>query len=122
MHKPAGYYVLIKVDKLQEKATEFTEGSSLIMAAPKQKRQNEDLAEREQNSHDIGTIVAFGPLAFLGYNGCDADTAEGRAAQWGVAIDDKVDFNRHDGKRLSHLGDKDLRVITDSMIICKVEE
>ena len=122
MIKPAGYYVLVKVEEIEQKPTEFVEGSALIMAAPKEQKLNRDIAERTKNSHDVGTLIALGPLAFSGYAGCDGKTAEARAAQWGVKVGDRIDFTRHDGKKINHDGFEDYRAITDSMIICKIED
>jgi len=121
MLQPKGYYVLIKMEKLAEKETEFVEGSSLIMAAPKEKKFNEQTERMEQNSHRIGVIKAFGPLCYHGYAGITGETAEERAEEWGVKVGSTVDFNRHEGQKITHNGDDIYICVTDAMIICEVE-
>ena len=120
MLEPTGYYVLIEMEELDKKETGYIEGSSLIVAAPKEKKFNEEMGEREQNSHRIGVIKAFGPLAYYGYQGIEGDTAEQRAEEWGVKIGDSVDFNRHEGVEITHSGDETYICVTDQMIRCKV--
>ena len=148
MIKPAGYYVLVKMETLDKKDDEKIEGSSVIIAAPKTQKENRDLAEREQKGHFRGTLVALGPTAWSGYQGIDMErmadlepaeriqaagvglleslgnirktptTAEERAAQWGVKIGDVVRFQRYDGV---DEGDE-YRLVQDGHIIGVIEE
>lgn len=112
--KPKGYYVLVKMEKVEIK--ELAQGSSIILAAPKSKEEK----EREQSGHPVGVIDSFGPLAYVGHQGCDADTAEGRAAQWGVKVGDKIEFNRHDGKVPNHPDYQDYRILLDSHVVAGI--
>ncbi len=106
--KPAGYFVLIEVEPVEETFA----NSSIVMA--------DDLRKREQGGRDIGTVVSFGPLAFKGFEGCESPE------DWGVKVGDKVEFNRYDGKtpRVAEL-DKtlaNLKIIKDNDIIAIVED
>ena len=105
-NKPIGYHVLIDMEGVENTITEGP-------LAGFQKASTQE-HEREQGGHDVGTIVAFGPLVFADYAGCDAETPEGRAAQWGCKIGDKVLFERYEGKLLRVDGCENLRLITDS--------
>jgi len=67
MIRPTGYYVLVKMEVLEKKDDEKIEGSSVIIAAPKTKKENRELAIREQKGHFRGTIVAFGPTSYCGH-------------------------------------------------------
>ena len=144
MIKPTGYYVLVKMEVLEKKDAQKIEGSSLIIAAPKTQQENRDLAEREQKGHFRGTVVAFGPTAWSGYQGIAMEikasnepgerlktagldavfgcmtptTAEERAAQWGVKIGDVVRFQRYDGV---DEGDE-YRLVQDGHIIGVIED
>lgn len=108
--KPTGYYVLIKMEKIEEKST-----GGIILST------KEEL-ERESSGHDIGIISAIGPTAWTGFQGCTEDTAEKRAAQWGCKIGDKVEFSRYDGKTPRYEEFKDCRIIQDAHIIGVIGE
>lgn len=122
MLKPCGYYVLVKMEELEEKDESFVEGSELIVAAPQMQKDNRDLAEREKAGHDIGTLVALGSTAFNGFQGVTGQTAKERAEEWGVCVGDKVEFNRYDGKIPSHPDYADYRIIQDAHIIGVIED
>lgn len=74
--------------------------------------------KREENGHCVGEIVAFGPTAFLGYEGCRPDSAP---KDWGVKIGDMVEFNRYDGKIPLHDEEGRFRLINDSDILMVIE-
>ena len=110
MIKPTGFHVLVEMEEVEE-----TTESGIVIATKSGR-------EREQNGHDVGTVIAIGPTAHMGYEGCDGDTAEARAAQWGYGIGDKVQFERYQGKLLDIPGCENHRIITDSNIIAVIGE
>lgn len=113
MIKPTGYYILVKMEEIENTITEGAlEGFVLA---------NDEQHEREQTGHDIGVVIAFGPTVFSGFAGIDAGTAGERCKQWGIAEGDKVEFNRYDGKVPSHPDFKDYRIIQDAMVIATIE-
>jgi co-chaperonin GroES (HSP10) len=103
--KPTGYYVLIRMEEVEQ----VSEGG-IIMATNAEHK-------REQNGHDVGVIVAFGPTCFDGYQGINGTTTEERAAQWGCKVGDRVEFNRYDGKVPRDADYQDHRIIQDAHII-----
>jgi co-chaperonin GroES (HSP10) len=100
MIKPNGFYVLVEMEEVEE-----TTESGIVVSTGSQKA-------REQGGHDVGIVLDIGPTAHRGYDGCDAETPEGRAAQWGYKIGDKVQFDRYQGKLI----DDKYRLITDVQI------
>lgn len=102
--KPVGFYVLIEDVVVEEK----TSGGIILPDTAK---------DREQEGVDFGWIRAFGPIAFLGYEGCEGPS------DWGVKVGDKVEFRRYEGKRSNAVeGDGPrLRYVPDSSIIGVVE-
>lgn len=109
MIKPTGYYILVKMEKVEQ----TLKGGALDGFVLSTNNEH----EREQNGHDVGVLVALGPTSFNGFKGIDADNVEERAAQWGVSIGDKIEFNRYDGKIPSHPDFVDYRIIQDAHII-----
>jgi len=114
MIRPAGYYVLVK---MEEVVKEVEEGSLKGFVL-----QSKDLHEREQSGHDVGVLVSLGPTSFSGFQGIDCNNPEGRAEQWGVYIGNKVEFNRYDGKTPNHKDYKNYRIIQDAHIIGVIED
>jgi co-chaperonin GroES (HSP10) len=106
--RPAGHYALVEVEPVEE-----TTESGIVY-----RTQNE--IEREHGGRDIGRVVAFGPLAYKGF--AHAESPE----DWGVAIGDKVEFRRYDGKesRWAEYDEslKNLRYINDNDIIGVIED
>ena len=104
--KPTGFHVLVKMGVV-EKTTE----SGIIL------RTNEAQG-REEGGHYIGTVIAIGPTAHMGYEGCTAETSEERAAQWGYKVGDQVYIGRYAGD--DHLkeipGLENHRIIVDKEI------
>jgi co-chaperonin GroES (HSP10) len=110
MIKPCGYYVLVKMEQV-EQVTE----SGIVIATNLEN-------QREQAGHDIGTLVSLGPTAFSGFQGVEGHDALQRAHEWGVDIGDKVEFTRYDGKIPSHPDYKDYRIIQDAHLIGVIED
>lgn len=108
--KPTGYYILIKMEQVER-----TSSGGIILNSNSEN-------DRENAGHDVGVIVAIGPTAWTGFQGCDAETAEQRAAQWGCAIGNKVEFSRYDGKTPRYEEFRDYRIIQDAHIIGVIGE
>ena len=104
---PLGHHVLIKKIPAQ-----FKSAGGIILAS-------QDQRKRELKGRDIGRIIAFGPTAYLGFEGCK--TPE----DWGVSVGDVVELSgRYDGKETS-AADYDAkfeeyRYVNDSDIIGKL--
>lgn len=107
---PNGYNVLIKIHDVEE----VSDGGIILNTKSEGKR--------EQGGHDIGTVVAFGPTSFMAYEGCDGDTAEERAAKWGVRTGDIVQIERYQGKLLDCSGFENYRVVTDNYLMGTFKE
>ena len=112
--KPTGYYVLVKMEAVEKTINEGSLKGFVI--------QSSDEHEREQAGHDVGIVVSFGPTSFAGYQGIEGECAISRAAEWGVQIHDKIEFNRYDGKVPSHPDFQEHRIIQDAHIIGVIEE
>jgi co-chaperonin GroES (HSP10) len=78
---PLGYNVLVEIIPVQ-----VLSAGGIIMSL-------DDEAERERKGRDIARVIAFGPIAYKGYAGCE--TPE----DWGVEVGDLVELStRYDGK------------------------
>ena len=108
MIKPVGFYVLVEDVKIEEK----TAGGIIMPPSAK---------DKEQEGVDFGTILAFGPLCFAGYTKAGGVYCDG-PEDWGVAVGDKVEFRRYEGKKSNAGEERILRYVPDSAIIGKVEE
>jgi len=102
-YKPTGYRVLIEMDIVEN---EVQEGALKGFQLATDHQQ-----EREENGHCVGRIKAFGPTAFLGYEGCE------NPGDWGVELGDLVEFNRYDGKIPLYDTEHRYRIINDSDIL-----
>ncbi len=109
MIKPIGFQVLVKMEEVER----VSQGGIILATETENKR--------EQDGHDIGVVVAFGPVSYVGWPGVEGDTAIERAECWGVKIGDKVEFHRYDGKIPSHPDYKDHRLIPDKELIGVIE-
>jgi co-chaperonin GroES (HSP10) len=120
--EPLGYYILIEMEEVEKKIEEFIEGSMFI-APVDVKKKNEQDNERDQAAHDVGVVKAFGNLSFTGFRGVDDDASvTDRAAQYGVKVGDKVEFNRYDGKIPRDPEFANFRCIQDEHIIGRYYE
>lgn len=99
--KPCGYFVLVEMAKFEEKTE-----SGFIIATPEQQK-------REQAGMCIGTIRAFGPIAYKGFKGCNAPE------DWGVKIGDRFKTHRYAGWEVD--GHENFRLIQDSDITATLE-
>jgi co-chaperonin GroES (HSP10) len=106
MLNPVGYYVLVRVEKVEQ----VSAGGIVIASNTENKR--------EQEGHDVGVVESFGPTCFTGFRGVnDEDSTEDRCKSIGVGVGDKVEFSRYDGKVPRDPEFKDYRLIQDQHII-----
>jgi co-chaperonin GroES (HSP10) len=102
--QPLGHHVLIEIIPVK-----FKSEGGILLASENEK-------ERERKGRDLGKIVAFGPTAYKGFEGCESP------ADWGVAEGDIVELSgRYDGK-FSSVSEydnsyKSLRYVMDNDII-----
>jgi co-chaperonin GroES (HSP10) len=79
--QPLGFNCLVKIIPVEAKTA-----SGIITLSSTDE-------ERERKGRDIAEVVAFGPVAFKGYAGCES------AEDWGVQVGDIVELStRYDGK------------------------
>lgn len=104
-----GWFVLVELDEVDQT---IKDGA----LAGFQTASNEE-HEREQRGHHKGRIINFGPICYACYNGIDAETAEGRAAQWGVKIGDEVEVGRYAGEMLQKDGVDRYMLVPDQKIM-----
>ena len=123
--KPLGFYVLVKVEKVEQTVqieNEHGEAVQLYTAS-------DDLVSREQEANSKGWILAFGPTCYRGFAGHSDDGMCDGPSDWGLEIGDYVEFQSYNGilsafenvGELSNKRQKTLRIIPDSNIICKVK-
>ena len=109
--EPLGFYVLIEMDGVSN----TIQGGALAGF----KLSSDAEHKREQGASETGTVLAFGPTAYLGFSGCEGPE------DWGVKVGDRVEYERYDGKpslfdkdgQPAKLEDRRLRYIPDSKII-----
>ncbi len=107
--KPLGFHVLIEVVPVK-----FQSAGGIALFSKEEET-------RENGGRDLGKIIAFGPIAYKGFEGCDSPE------DWGVKIGDTVELKgRYDGKK-SCAKDYDekydkLRYVSDSDIIGVFDE
>lgn len=101
---PLGHHVLIEIVPVK-----FVSSGGIIMSSENEK-------ERERKGRDLGKILAFGPTAYKGFEGCECPE------DWGVKVGDIVELSgRYDGK-FSSVAEydnayKSLRYVMDNDII-----
>ena len=102
--RPLGHHVLIEIIPVQ-----FKSAGGIILTTEKEN-------ERERKGRDLAKILAFGPTAYLGFEGCKTPK------DWGVEVGDTVELSgRYDGKfsTVAEYDDKykTYRYVNDSDII-----
>lgn len=107
MIKPLGFQVLVKMEAVEQEITDGALKGFQLASDTENKR--------EQVGHDIGVVVDFGPLAYIGWEGVEGNDPIERAECWGVKIGDKVEFHRYDGKIPANF--KDYRLVPDKELI-----
>ena len=101
---PLGFNVLVEIIPVQ-----VTSALGIILCSANEQ-------ERERKGRDIARIVAFGPIAYKGYSGCESPQ------DWGVKEGDIVELStRYDGKytRAHEYNEayKNYRYVTDQDIM-----
>ena len=102
---PLGYNVLVEIIPVQVESS-----GGIILAS------SEDEVERERKGRDVARVIAFGPIAYKGYSGCESPQ------DWGVKEGDIVELStRYDGKytRAHEYNEayKNYRYVTDQDIM-----
>jgi co-chaperonin GroES (HSP10) len=102
--QPLGFNCLVKIIPVEAK----TKSGIITLSSTDE--------ERERKGRDIAEVVAFGPVAFKGYAGCES------AEDWGVKVGDIVELStRYDGKftRASEYNEayKNYRYVNDQDIM-----
>jgi len=100
--QPCGFYVLVEMDEFEE-----TTESGIIIASVEQRK-------REQGGMCVGTIIAFGPVAYKGFAGCSSP------ADWGVKVGDRFRTHRYAGNAIEE--HENFRLIQDSDITSIIPE
>lgn len=106
--KPCGYFVLVDVTE-----TEKVSKGGIVLP--------EELTKKEQAVEETGTIVSFGPTAFVGMRGCEDDSIPAYE-QWGLKVGDKVEFKKYEGKKSYVPGFDNYRYIPDTHIIGVIDD
>ena len=79
--QPLGFNVLVKIIPVEVKSK-----AGIILHTNSE-------VERERKGRDIAEVIAFGPIAYKGYAGCESPK------DWGVKVGDIVELStRYDGK------------------------
>ena len=115
--KPCGFQILVQ---LREVRQEVTAGELKGFQLHSDTENN-----REQKGEASGTIIDFGPQAFIGWEGVTGETAKERAKSWGIEMGDMALFSRYDGTVPEFVTDSpeyaNYRLLSDKCIIGKLE-
>lgn len=112
--KPTGHYVLIELVKVSEKS----KGGIIIPSV-----------EREQKAAQFAKVLAVGPTAFIGVDGCDPrswptghpNSTKEPYQLWGLEIGCTVGMNRYEGSDVNIAGIENYRIIPDTQLTHVVE-
>jgi co-chaperonin GroES (HSP10) len=96
MIKPIGKQILVRLLPVEKR---FLGDGSIILP--------DDLIEKEEGGRDMGCIVAWGPLAWVGYETMDGSTTT-QPEHFGIIdpLGALVEFARYDGKLTRFGADK----------------
>jgi len=111
--QPLGHYILVEAMQVKD-----TTESGIYLGDN----------DREQSACEFGVIKAFGPTCFVGVEGCDPSRYPSHFAEakkqphelWGLAVGDRVEYRRYEGKASGIKQAGNLRYIPDTQIIGKV--
>jgi hypothetical protein len=112
--KPFGHYVLIELVEVKQ----VSKGGIILTDATK-----------EQKAAQFAKVLAIGPTAFIGVDGCDPRKwptthpfSEMQPHQiWGIEIGSTVGLKRYEGSDVNVAGIKNYRVIPDTELTHGVE-
>lgn len=112
--KPTGHYVLIELVEVKQ----VSKGGIILHDV-----------QREQKAAQFAKVLAVGPTAFIGVDGCDPrswPTSHPNSAKepyqlWGLEIGCTVGMNRYEGSDINIAGIKNYRIIPDTQLTHVVE-
>lgn len=107
--KPKGHYILIELVTVKE----VSKGGIILVDSTK-----------EQKATQFATVLAIGPTAFIGVDGCDPmkyppgheNYAKKPHQIWGIDVGDTVFLNRYEGSDVNVANIKNYRVIPDTQL------
>jgi len=107
--KPTGHYVLIELIEVKP-----VSAGGIILTS----------VQKEQKATQFAKVLAIGPTAFIGVEGCDPRTYSNDHPNskkdphqiWGIGIGDIVGFARYEGQDILASGVERLRVIPDTQL------
>ena len=107
--KPTGHYVLIELIEVKP-----VSAGGIILTS----------VQKEQKATQFAKVLAIGPTAFIGVEGCDPRTYANDHPNskkdphqiWGLEIGDIVGFARYEGQDILASGVERLRVIPDTQL------
>ncbi len=100
--RPLGFYVLVEVLEVEQ-----TSDGGIYLGDQ----------GREQSAEEAGYIRAVGPTAYRGWEGCEATQLHLPYQQWGLEINDLVEFRAFEGKKCVLPGYERWRYIPDSHVV-----
>lgn len=116
-NKPLGFYVSIKMEKVQKTETiKNDKGEDVELVV-----MTDNEASREQKANPKGFILAFGPTAYRGFAGHGDDGMCSGPEDWGLEVGDYVEFQSYDGILSAFDETETIRMVPDSNIISKLE-
>lgn len=112
--KPTGHYILIELIEVKQ----VSKGGIILTDA-----------QREQKAAQFAKVLAIGPTAFIGVDGCDPmkyppshpNYNKQPYEIWGLEIGCTVGMNRYEGSDINVAGIKNYRVIPDTQLTHVVE-
>lgn len=107
--RPNGHYVLVELVEVKQ----VSKGGIILTDAKK-----------EQKAQQFARVVAIGPTAFIGVEGCDPrswPTGHQNSKKepyqiWGIDIGSTVFYNRYEGSDVNLVGIKNYRVMPDTQL------
>lgn len=111
---PTGHYILIELIEVKQ----VSKGGIILTDA-----------QREQKAAQFAKVLAIGPTAFIGVDGCDPlkyppghpNYTKQPYEIWGLEIGCTVGMNRYEGSDINVAGIKNYRVIPDTQLTHVVE-
>lgn len=105
---PVGHYILVEIPEVEE----LSKGGIVLPAS---------MVAKQEKAQEQGKVIAIGPCAYVGWAGCDKEDTPAHS-QWGIEVDDYVEFRKYEGKDSVIEGYENYRYIPDTHIVGKVIE
>ncbi len=107
--KPTGHYILIELVEVKP----VSKGGIILTSV-----------QKEQKATQFAKVLAIGPTAFIGVEGCDPRSYSNEHPNskkdphqiWGLEVGNIVGFARYEGQDIVASGVKNLRVIPDTQL------